>query len=73
MWISLTSSPISVPNIESQRWDVSFNFDRSREKMLIHKIQNSLELHLPFFIVLGTIAFIVLKEHVSIECIDAKI
>ena len=24
MWISLTSSPISVPNIESQRWDVSF-------------------------------------------------
>ena len=24
MWISLTSSPISVLNIESQRWDVSF-------------------------------------------------
>ena len=24
MWISLTSSPISVPIIESQRWDVSF-------------------------------------------------
>ena len=25
MWISLTSSPISVPNIDSQRLDVSFN------------------------------------------------
>ena len=28
MWISLTSSPISVPSIESQRWDVSFNHVR---------------------------------------------
>ena len=25
MRISLTSSPISVPSIESQRWDTSFN------------------------------------------------
>ena len=30
MWISLTSSPISVPNIESQRWDVSFKYERTR-------------------------------------------
>ena len=39
MWRSLTSSPISVSNIEYQRWDVSF------KKICAHDVANTSAKH----------------------------